>query len=124
MPPGMSFEEAATLPRSAILALQSLRRPGDRTITPGDRVLVDGASGNVGPFAVQIAKALGAEVTGVASTDDLDLVRSLGADHAIDYTQVDYTTTGERYDWIVDTTTRSAASGVRCAQRRLRHAGW
>lgn len=101
MPPGMSFEEAATLPHSAILALQGLRLRKGRTIRAGDRLLVDGASGNVGPFVVQIAKAMGAEVTGVASTDKLDFVRSLGADHAIDYRKVDYTKTGERYDWIV-----------------------
>jgi NADPH:quinone reductase-like Zn-dependent oxidoreductase len=114
IPTGMSFVEAATLPHSAILALQGLRRRG-RTIQPGDRVLIDGASGNVGPFAVQIAKAMGAEVTGVASTDKLDLVRSLGADHVIDYTRVDYTRTGERYDWIVDTDTHHPLRRVRRA---------
>jgi NADPH:quinone reductase-like Zn-dependent oxidoreductase len=103
IPTGMSFEEAATLPHSAVLALQGLRLRNGRTIRPGDRVLIDGASGNVGPFAVQIAKSLGAEVTGVCSTNKVDLVRSLGADHVIDYTRVDYTRTGERYDWILDT---------------------
>jgi NADPH:quinone reductase-like Zn-dependent oxidoreductase len=101
IPSGMSFEEAATLPHSAVLALQGLRMRNGRTIQPGDRVLIDGASGNVGPFAVQIAKAMGAEVTGVASTAKLDFVRSLGADHVIDYTKVDYTRATERYDWIV-----------------------
>ena len=101
-PRRMTFEDAATLPHAAILALQGLRRRDGRTVGPGDKVLIDGASGNVGPFAVQIAKSLGAEVTGVASTDKLDFVRSLGADHVIDYTTVDYTTTGERYDWILD----------------------
>ena len=101
IPAGMSFEEAATLPHSAVLALQGLRLRSGRTFRPGDRVLIDGASGNVGPFAVQIAKAMGAEVTGVASGDKLDFVRSLGADHVIDYRQVDYTKSGERYDWIV-----------------------
>jgi NADPH:quinone reductase-like Zn-dependent oxidoreductase len=102
MPAGMTFEEAATLPHSAVLALQGLRLRNGRTIKPGDKVLVVGASGNVGPFVVQIAKSLGAEVTGVARTEKLDFVRSLGADHVIDYTTTDYTRGGERYDWIVD----------------------
>ena len=102
MPPGMTFEEAATLPHSAILALQGLRLRDGRSIHPGARVMVVGASGNVGPFVVQIAKSMGAEVTGVSSTDKLDLVRSLGADHVVDYRKVDPTRTGERYDWIVD----------------------
>jgi NADPH:quinone reductase-like Zn-dependent oxidoreductase len=101
IPPAMSFEEAATLPHSAVLALQGLRLRSGRSAQPGDRVLIDGASGNVGPFAVQIAKSIGAEVTGVASGDKLDFVRSLGADHVIDYTKVDYTKAGERYDWIM-----------------------
>jgi NADPH:quinone reductase-like Zn-dependent oxidoreductase len=102
MPAGMSFEEAATLPHSAILALQALRTRKGRTVQAGDKVLIVGASGNVGPFAVQIAKSMGAEVTGLASTDKLDMVRSLGADHVLDYTKVKPTRTGERYDWIVD----------------------
>jgi NADPH:quinone reductase-like Zn-dependent oxidoreductase len=101
IPDGMSFEEAATLPHSAVLALQGMRLRNGRTFKPGDTVLIDGASGNVGPFAVQIAKAMGAEVTGVARGDKLDFVRSLGADHVIDYEEVDYTKAGERYDWIV-----------------------
>jgi NADPH:quinone reductase-like Zn-dependent oxidoreductase len=103
MAPGMSFEQAATLPHSAILALQGLRLRNGRTIRPNDKVLIDGASGNVGPFAVQIAKSMGAEVTGVSSTAKLEFVRSLGADHVIDYSKVDYTTQAERYDWILDT---------------------
>jgi NADPH:quinone reductase-like Zn-dependent oxidoreductase len=114
IPAGMSFEEASTLPHSAILALQGLRRR-DRTIGPGDAVLIDGASGSVGPFAVQIAKAMGAEVTGVASTAKLDLVRSLGADHVIDYTKVDYTRGSERYDWILDTDTHHFVARARRA---------
>jgi len=114
IPAGMTFEEAATLPHSAILALQGLRRR-DRTIQSGDQVLIDGASGNVGPFAIQIAKAMGAEVTGVASTDKLDLVRSLGADHVIDYTKVDYTKAAERYDWILDTDTHHFVARARRA---------
>jgi NADPH:quinone reductase-like Zn-dependent oxidoreductase len=117
IPAGMTFDDASTLPHSAVLAVQGLRLRGGRTIRPGDKVLIDGASGNVGPFAVQIAKALGAEVTGVASTDKLDLVRSLGADHVIDYTKVDYTKTGERYDWIVDTDSHHSIFEVRRALR-------
>jgi NADPH:quinone reductase-like Zn-dependent oxidoreductase len=102
IPAEVSFDDAATLPHSAVLALQGLRLRKGRTPKPGDRVLVDGASGNVGPFAVQIAKSLGAEVTGVCSGPKMDLVRGLGADHVIDYTKTDYTRTGERYDWILD----------------------
>jgi NADPH:quinone reductase-like Zn-dependent oxidoreductase len=102
IPDDLGFEEAATLPHSAILALQGLRLGNGRTVGEGDRVLVVGASGNVGPFVVQIAKSRGAHVTGVASTDKLDFVRSLGADEVIDYKTTDYTRTGQRYDWIVD----------------------
>jgi NADPH:quinone reductase-like Zn-dependent oxidoreductase len=115
MPTGMTFEEAATLPHSAILALQGLRLRRGRSIKPGDKVAIVGASGNVGPFAVQIAKSLGAEVTGVCSADKLDLVRSLGADHVIDYTKVDYTSTGERYDWILDTDSHHSIFRIRNA---------
>jgi NADPH:quinone reductase-like Zn-dependent oxidoreductase len=117
IPQGMSFEDAATLPHSSILAVQGLRRRNGRTVGPGDTVLIDGASGNVGPFAIQIAKALGAEVTGVASTSKLDLLRSLGADHVIDYTQVDYTATGQRYDWILATDSHHPIRRVRRALR-------
>ena len=99
-PPSLSFEAAATLPQSAIMALQGLG--GKRRIRPGDLVLVNGASGNVGPFAVEIAKAYGAEVTGVCSTAKMDLVRSIGADHVIDYTSEDFTNSGRRYDRILD----------------------
>ncbi len=113
IPAGMSLEEAAALPHSAILALQGLRLRNGRTVKPGDRVLIDGASGNVGPFAVQVAKALGAEVTGVCSTDKVDFVRSLGADHVIDYKRVNYTKTGEKYDWIVDTDSHHSILRVR-----------
>jgi NADPH:quinone reductase-like Zn-dependent oxidoreductase len=115
MPPGMSFEEAATLPHSAVLALQALRLRKGRTVKAGDRVLVVGASGNVGPFAVQIAKAMGAQVTGLASTAKLDLVRFAGADQVLDYTKVDITRSGDRYDWIVDMDSFLPITGVRRA---------
>ena len=115
MPTGLTFEAAATLPHSAILALQGLRLRSGRSIKPGDKVLIVGASGNVGPFAVQIAKSLGAEVTGVCSTDKVDLVRSLGADHVIDYRKVDYTSTGARYDWILDTDSHHSILAIRRA---------
>ena len=115
MPTGMGFEEASTLPHSAILAIQGLRLRNGRTPRLGDKVLIDGASGNVGPFAVQIAKSMGAEVTGVSSTAKMDLVLSLGADHVLDYTKVDYTKEGERYDWIVDTDSHHSILSVRRA---------
>jgi NADPH:quinone reductase-like Zn-dependent oxidoreductase len=115
IPTGMTFDDAATLPHSAILAVQGLRRRDGRTFRAGDRVLIDGASGNVGPFAVQIAKSRGAEVTGVCSTDKMDFVRSLGADHVIDYRSVDYTATGDRYDWILDTDSHHSIRRVRRA---------
>jgi NADPH:quinone reductase-like Zn-dependent oxidoreductase len=117
MPAGMSFEAASTLPHSAVLALQGLRLRDGRTPRPGDRVLIDGASGNVGPFAVQIAKALGCEVTGVCRTEKVEFVRSLGVDDVIDYTATDYTRTGQRYDWIVDTDSHHSTLAVRRALR-------
>jgi len=118
IPEAMSFDDAATLPHSAVLAVQGLRRRDGRTIGPGDKVLVDGASGNVGPFAVQIAKARGAEVTGVCRTEKVEFVRSLGADHVLDYTTIDYTARPERYDWIVDTDSHHSILRVRRALRR------
>jgi NADPH:quinone reductase-like Zn-dependent oxidoreductase len=120
IPTGMSFEDAATLPHSAVLALQGMRMRDGRTFKPGDAVLIDGASGNVGPFAVQIAKAMGADVTGVASGDKLDFVRSLGADHVIDYEKVDFTRAGERYDWIVAVDSHHS---IRAARRALKPNG-
>ncbi len=96
----MTFEDAATLPQAAILALQGLR--DKRQIQPGQKVLMNGAGGGVGTFAVQIAKLFGAEVTGVDSTEKLDMMRSIGADHVIDYTQEDFTKSGQRYDLILD----------------------
>lgn len=99
-PASMTFEQAAAIPQAGLLALQSLCYKG--TIQPGQKVLINGAGGGVGTLAVQIAKALGAEVTGVDRTEKLDLLRSLGADHVIDYTRDDYTRTGQHYDRIVD----------------------
>ena len=117
MPTGVTFDEAATLPHSAVLALQGLRLRNGQTIRPGDKVLIGGASGNVGPFAVQIAKSLGAEVTGVCSTAKMDLVRSFGADHVIDYKRVDFTATGEHYDWILDADAHQSILRTRRALR-------
>jgi NADPH:quinone reductase-like Zn-dependent oxidoreductase len=99
-PEGITFAEAAAVPVAAITALQALRDKG--AVRPGQKVLVNGASGGVGTFAVQIAKAYGAEVTGVSSTRNVDLVRSIGADHVIDYKLTDFTQGTERYDVIID----------------------
>ena len=100
IPEGVTFEEAAALPVAGITALQGLRDHGH--IEAGQRVLINGASGGVGTFAVQVAKALGAEVTAVCSTGKVDLVRSLGADHVVDYTREDFTRTGRRYELMLD----------------------
>jgi NADPH:quinone reductase-like Zn-dependent oxidoreductase len=99
-PANISFGEAAAVPIAAITALQALRDKGG--VKPGTRVLINGASGGVGTFAVQIAKSLGAEVTGVCSTRNVELVRALGADHVIDYTKEDFTQGDRRYDVIID----------------------
>jgi len=99
-PPRMTFESAAAVPQAAVLALQGLRDKGQ--IQPGQKVLINGAGGGAGTFAVQIAKSFGAEVTGVDSTRKLDIMRSIGADHVIDYTVEDFTKSGQRYDWILD----------------------
>jgi NADPH:quinone reductase-like Zn-dependent oxidoreductase len=98
-PDSMTFEEAAAVPEAAIPALQGLRDHGQ--IQPGQKVLINGAGGGVGTFAVQIAKSFGAEVTGVCSTRKLDMVRSIGADHVVDYTQEDFTKSEQRYDLIL-----------------------
>jgi NADPH:quinone reductase-like Zn-dependent oxidoreductase len=99
-PPNLSFEQAGGVAIAATTALQGLRDAGQ--LKPGQKVLINGASGGVGTFAVQIAKAMGAEVTGVCSTRNVELVRSLGADHVIDYRQQDYTAGDARYDVILD----------------------
>jgi NADPH:quinone reductase-like Zn-dependent oxidoreductase len=99
-PPSMTFEEAAAVPQAAALALQGLR--DKRQIQPGQKVLINGAGGGAGTFAVQMAKSFGAEVTGVDSTRKLDMMRSIGADRVIDYTQEDFTKNGQRYDFILD----------------------
>jgi NADPH:quinone reductase-like Zn-dependent oxidoreductase len=96
----MTFEEAATVPSRAILALQGLS--GKRQLHSGQNVLINGAGGGVGPFAVQIAKYFGAEVTAVDSTKKLEMLRSIGADHVIDYNEEDFTKNGQQYDLILD----------------------
>jgi NADPH:quinone reductase-like Zn-dependent oxidoreductase len=111
-PARMTFEEAAAMPSAGANALQNLRGVGSSSpsfllsdkgkIQPGQKVLINGAGGGVGTFAVQIAKSLGAEVTGVDSPSKLDMLRSIGADHVIDYTQEDFTKSGQRYDFIFD----------------------
>ncbi len=99
-PASMTFEEAAAIPQAAVIALQGIRDKGQ--VQSGQRVLINGAGGSAGTFAVQLAKLYGAEVTGVDNTGKLDLMRSLGADHVIDYTQEDFTENGKQYDLILD----------------------
>jgi NADPH:quinone reductase-like Zn-dependent oxidoreductase len=99
-PAGMTFEEAAAIPQAAVIALQGIRDKGQ--VQPGQKVLINGAGGGAGAVAVQLAKMYGAEVTGVDNTGKLDFMRSLGADHVIDYTQEDFTKNGKQYDLILD----------------------
>jgi NADPH:quinone reductase-like Zn-dependent oxidoreductase len=112
-PARLMFEEAAAMPTSALAALHGLRDAGQ--VQPGQKVLINGASGGVGTFAVQIARALGAEVTGVCSTRNVDMVRSIGADHVIDYTQEDFTQGEGRYDVILDCVENRSLADVRRA---------
>ena len=109
-PANLTFEQAAASPMAGLVAQQALRG-----LTAGQRVLINGAGGGVGTFAVQIAKARGADVTGVCSTGSIDLVRSLGADHVIDYTRDDFTLGGERYDLILDNVSNHSLSDLRRA---------
>jgi NADPH:quinone reductase-like Zn-dependent oxidoreductase len=115
-PANLTFEQAAAVPTSALIALQAVRHQGH--VQAGQEVLVNGAGGGVGTFAVQLAKADGAHVTGVDSTSKLDLIRSMGADRVIDYTQEDFTRSGERYDVIVDIPGTHAFSDLRRALKR------
>jgi NADPH:quinone reductase-like Zn-dependent oxidoreductase len=110
-PDGLTFEQAASVPVAATTALQGLRDKGH--IRAGQKVLINGATGSVGPFAVQIAKSFGAEVTGVCSTRNVDMVRSIGADHVIDYTREDFTQGAQRYDLIFDSISNHSLSACR-----------
>lgn len=110
-PVAMTFEQAAAIPQAALLALQGLRDVGQ--IQAGQSVLINGAGGGVGTFAIQLAKYFGAEVTGVDSTRKLEMMRRLGADHVIDYTRADFTQQGQRYDLILDVVARRPISAYR-----------
>lgn len=112
-PANLTLEQAAAVPTSGLTALRALRDHGK--VEPGQKVLINGASGGVGTFAVQIAKSLGAVVTGVCSTRNVDMVRSIGADHVIDYTQEDFTRSGQLYDLILDNVANRSLSDCRRA---------
>src|SRR5437588_6517487 len=117
-PANLTFEQAAAVGVSASTALQLLRDQGK--IKPGQKVLINGASGGIGTFAVQVAKAFGAEVTGVCGTRNVEMVRSIGADHVIDYTREDFTRNGHRFDFILDNMANHSLSDTR---RVLTHNG-
>jgi NADPH:quinone reductase-like Zn-dependent oxidoreductase len=112
-PADLTFEQAASVPMAALVALQALRDHGQ--VQAGQTVLINGASGGIGTFAVQIAKALGAEVTAVCSTRNVEMLRSIGADHVIDYTREDFTRSGQRYDFILDNVANHSLSDLRRA---------
>ncbi|MDI6693619.1 MAG: NAD(P)-dependent alcohol dehydrogenase [Anaerolineales bacterium] len=117
-PASMTFEEAAAIPQAGVIALQGIREKGQ--VQPGQKVLINGAGGSAGSFAVQLAKLYGAEVTGVDNMGKLDFMRSLGADHVIDYTREDFTKNGKQYDLILDVV---ASRSVFAYQRALRPNG-
>lgn len=117
-PAGLTFEEAAAIPQAGVIALNAIHTKGQ--VQPGQRVLINGAGGSAGSFAVQLARRAGAEVTGVDSSDKLDFMRSLGADHVIDYTRADFTTHHTRYDLILDLI---AHRSVLATQRALKPGG-
>ncbi len=110
-PTNLTFEQAAAVPTSGLIALRNLRDGGP--VRSGQRVLINGAGGNVGSFAVQIAKAYGAQVTGIDCTEKMELMRSTGADHVIDYTQEDFTSGSKRYDIILDVASNLSLSDCR-----------
>jgi NADPH:quinone reductase-like Zn-dependent oxidoreductase len=110
-PANLTFEQAASLPIAGLTALQGLRDKAQ--LQPGQSVLINGAAGGVGTFAVQIAKAMGAEVTGVCSTDNVEMVRSIGADHVVDYTREDFSRGGQRYDLVFDLVGNRSLSALR-----------
>jgi NADPH:quinone reductase-like Zn-dependent oxidoreductase len=112
-PAGLTFEQAAAIPQGAVIALQGIREKGQ--VRPGQHVLVNGAGGSAGAFAVQIAKFYGAEVTGVDNASKLDFLRSLGADHVVDYAREDFTGNDERYDLILDVVGRHSVSALKRA---------
>ena len=114
-PASMTFEEVAAIPQAAVIALQGIRDKGQ--VQPGQNVLINGAGGSVGMFAVQLAKSYGAEVTGVDNAGKLDFMRSLGADHVIDYTQEDFTQNGKQYDMILDVIARRSVFAYKRALR-------